>query len=234
MDMFDAKRRDNPSMEKFMDQKKPGFGGPSSAIPFEPNKKKTQLSGYQRVVERDPKFEGGKFNTNYDHTWKAVTRDIISRQANKKPFEPMYAKPTIATAPAVEEGRIFRFEEFVNESEFNMFAEAEDDDSMAGTELDNEDMTDDVDQNDMENQEEEVDEEQLEKVMEDHKEQITDMIDEIAEKMEIEKEEVAKLLKAAIKKIVEEPQESEEEEVDEDDEFGTSDTDEDTPKDEEE
>ena len=102
MDMFDAKRRDFHSMDDYMkqDTKKHGFGGPNTAIPFD-QKDKSKLAGYQRVVERDPKFEGGKFNTNYDPTWKAVTRDIISRQANKKEFNPMYAKPTMATTSAV-------------------------------------------------------------------------------------------------------------------------------------
>ena len=218
MDMFDAKRRDFHSMDDYMkqDTKKHGFGGPNTAIPFD-QKDKSKLAGYQRVVERDPKFEGGKFNTNYDPTWKAVTRDIISRQANKKEFNPMYAKPTMATTSAVEEGKILRFSEFLNESNeggYNMFAEAEDD-TMNPNLGDDTSMQDDSIDN-TEEMEPEVDEEQLEQVMEDHKDQIKDLIDEIAEKLEIEKEEAANLIKAVVKKIVEEPEEDEEES----DEFG--------------
>lgn len=202
MDMFNIKNRRNPSMDDYMDPKKPGFGGPKSKEDFNTSKRET-LKGYQRVIDRNADFEGGNFNHNYDPTWKAVTRDLISRTAKKKPFEPMYAKPTIATVDAVEEGRIFRFDEFVSESEgFNMFAEAEEDmpadEPMAGAE---EPMTD----------EPMIDEEQLENLMEEFGEDLTEMIEDIAEKMEMEKEEICDLICAAVKKICKEESEEEEE-----------------------
>ena len=223
MDMFDAKRRDFHSMDKFTKpSKEHGFGGPNTAIPFDQNDK-SKLAGYKRVISRDPKFESGggdTFNTNYDTTWKAITRDIISKQANKKEYNPMYAKPTMAVVDAVEEGKILRFDQFCNESAeagYNMFAEAEDDtmnpnlgddDQLGNTEPDGD-------------EEPEVDEEQLEQVVEEHKDQIKDLLDEIAEKFEIEKEEASNLLRAAIKKIIEEPEDDEES-----DEFGGKDDDE--------
>ena len=132
----------------------------------------------------------------------------------------MYAKPTMAVVDAVEEGKILRFDQFCNESAeagYNMFAEAEDDtmnpnlgddDQLGNTEPDGD-------------EEPEVDEEQLEQVVEEHKDQIKDLLDEIAEKFEIEKEEASNLLRAAIKKIIEEPEDDEES-----DEFGGKDDDE--------
>ena len=203
--MFNVKRRDNPSMDRYSDLKKPAFGGPSEKTDFDKTKRKS-LEGYQRVIDRNADFEGGQFNHNYDTTWKAITRDLISRTAKKKPFDPMYAKTTIATVDAVEEGKIMRFDQFVNESEggYNMFAEAEEDEN---PEMDNEPgMTDD-----MPAEEPEVDEEKLENLMADHGEDLEEMIEEIAEKMEIEKEEVCDLLCAAIKKLA--TKEEEEEEV---------------------
>lgn len=205
MDMFNVKRRDNPSMDRYSDLKKPAFGGPTEKTDFDKTKRKS-LEGYQRVIDRNADFEGGQFNHNYDTTWKAITRDLISRTAKKKPFDPMYAKPTIATVDAVEEGKIMRFDQFVNESEggYNMFAEAEEDET---PEMDNDmGMSNDMPEND----EPEVDEEKLEDLMADHGEALEEMIEEIAEKMEIEKEEVCDLLCAAIKKLTTE-EESEEE-----------------------
>jgi len=205
MDMFNVKRRDNPSMDKHMDLKKPGFGGPNSKEDFDKSKRKS-LEGYQRVVDRNADFEGGNFNHNYDPTWKAVTRDLISRTAKKKPFNPMYAKQTIATVNAVEEGTIKRFEQFVNENEgFNMFAEAEEE-------------TPEMEEETPEMEETpEVDEEQVEMLMADFGDNLEEMIDEIAEKMELEKEAVCDILCAAIKKMCA-PAEEEEEENEESEE----------------
>lgn len=196
MDMFDVKRRDHPSMDDHMDQKKPPFGGPKEKTDFEKNKRKS-LNKYQRVIERNPDFEGGQENHNYDTTWKAVTRDRISRDAKKKPTDVMYAKQTIFTK-AIEEGRVIRFEEFVNE-ELNGS-------DFLGQENEGENPLDQMAEPGMENDENpdlgyEVDEEQLEKVMDDFGDDLTEMIDKIVEEMEIEKDAVCDLLCAAIEKI---------------------------------
>ena len=61
----------------------------------------------------------------------------------------------------------------------------------------------------------EVDEEKLEALMEDYSETITDVIEEIMKQMEIEREETIDLLRAALKKMKEEPAEEEEEEEEE-------------------
>ncbi len=204
MDMFNVKRRDNPSMDKHMDLKKPGFGGPNSKEDFDKSKRKS-LEGYQRVIDRNADFEGGNFNHNYDPTWKVVTRDLISRTSKKKPFNPMYAKQTIATVNAVEEGTIKRFEQFVNENEgFNMFAEAEEE-------------TPEMEETTEMEETPEVDEEQVEMLMADFGDNLEEMIDEIAEKMELEKEAVCDILCAAIKKMCA-PAEEEEEENEESEE----------------
>lgn len=206
MDMFNTKDRRNPSMDDYMDLKKPGFGGPNSKKDFDTSKRET-LKGYQRVIDRNADFEGGKFNHNYDTTWKAVTRDLISRTAKKKPFDPMYAKPTIATVDAVEEGRILRFEQFVNE-DFNMFAEAEEempaaDDTMPATDAPEAD-------------EPVIDEEQLAMLMEEFGDDLKDLIEDIAEKMEMEKADICDLVCAAVKKICMEEEEDGAEEGNED------------------
>jgi hypothetical protein len=201
MDMFNAKDRRHPSMDDHMNLKKPGFGGPSSKEDFDKSKR-TTLKGYQRVIDRNSDFEGGKFNHNYDTTWKAVTRDLISRSANKKPFDPMYAKPTIASTEAVEEGRIFRFEEFISEN-FNMFSEAEEENPfMSGEESSEETESEEI----------QVDEEKLEALIEDYGDELKDLVEDIAEKMEIEKEEAFDLLCAAIKKMKDAPEEEESDE----------------------
>jgi hypothetical protein len=176
MDMFNVKRRDNPSMDRWSDLKKPAFGGPKEKTDFDTSKR-TTLAGYQRVIDRNSDFEGGsgKFRHNYDPTWKAITRDKVSRDAKKKPFEPMYAKPTIATVDAVEEGRIIRFEDFVNEN-FDGYAAYEADEPM---EQEDEMMDEPVDTG------YEVDEEQLEQLMEAFGDDLNDMIESIMEKMEI-------------------------------------------------
>jgi hypothetical protein len=192
MDIFDVKRRDNPSLDQWIDPKKPPFGGPNEKAPFDKNKRKS-LDKYQRVVTRNSDFEGGKENHNYDTTWKAVTRDRISRDAKKKPTDVMYAKPTIFTQN-VEEGKIFRFEEFVKINED--FEQQQDQDLNLQTEgedpIENEDPVDTG---------YEVDEEQLEKVMDEYGDDLNELIDKICEEMEIEKEAVSDLLCAAIEKM---------------------------------
>jgi hypothetical protein len=196
MDIFDVKRRDNPSLDRHMDPKKPPFGGPNENEPFAKNKRKS-LDKYQRVVTRNADFEGGKENTNYDTTWKAITRDRASRDANKKPAEVMYAKPTIFTK-AVEEGKIFRFEEFVKINE--EFEQEQDQDLNLQNQNPNE-AEEPIDNEDPVDLGYEVDEEQLEQVMNDYGDDLNELIDKLCEEMELEKEAVSDLLCAAIEKI---------------------------------
>jgi hypothetical protein len=203
MDMFNVKRRDNPSMDRWTNIKDKSFGGPSEKSDFDKSKRIT-LAGYQRVIDRNSDFEGGNgnFRHNYDPTWKAVTRDRVSRDAKKKPFEPMYAKQTIATVDAVEEGRIVRFDQFINENFVAYEAEEMDEEMPMSDNMEDEGM------------EPEVDQEKLEALMEEFGDDLGDMIDSIMEKMEIEeKSEVCDLLCAAIKKMcIEDEDESEEDE----------------------
>jgi hypothetical protein len=195
MDMFNIKRRDNPSLDRWTNLKKPAFGGPSEKEDFDKSKRKS-LDGYQRIVERDPNAEGGRFNPNYDSAWKGFSSDIVYRTAKKKPYTQMYAKPTIATVEAVEEGKIARYEEFVNENYGYEFNEAEEP---------------------LENDENvelgyEVDEELLEQLTEEFGDDLQEMIDNICEKMELEKEEVCDLLCAAIEKMCKTEEEEEDSE----------------------
>jgi len=201
MDMFNVKRRDNPSMDRWTNIKDKSFGGPSEKSDFDKSKRIT-LAGYQRVIDRNSDFEGGNgnFRHNYDPTWKAVTRDRVSRDAKKKPFEPMYAKQTIATVDAVEEGRIVRFDQFINEN-FSAYEAEEMDEEMP--------MSDNMEDEGMEP---EVDQEKLEALMEEFGDDLGDMIDSIMEKMEIEeKSEVSDLLCATIKKMCSEDEDESEE-----------------------
>jgi hypothetical protein len=201
MDMFNVKRRDNPSMDRWTNIKDKSFGGPSEKSDFDKSKRIT-LAGYQRVIDRNSDFEGGNgnFRHNYDPTWKAVTRDRVSRDAKKKPFEPMYAKQTIATVDAVEEGRIVRFDQFINENFVAYEAEEMDEEMPMSDNMEDEGM------------EPEVDQEKLEALMEEFGDDLGDMIDSIMEKMEIEeKSEVCDLLCAAIKKMCSEDEDESEE-----------------------
>ena len=212
MEMFNVKRRDNPSMDNWSDIKKPAFGGPKEKADFD-KAKKTKLKEYQRIVERNPDAEGGRFNPNYDSAWKGFTSDIIYRTAKKKSYEPMYAKTTIAVIDAIEEGNIIRFEEFINENIKNKFDDDEEDDQFY-LEEDN-DVDDEVDTfNEFEEEEKvdlgyEVDEEQLDKLLEEFGDELQTMINNICETMEMEKSEVCDLLCAAIEKKCNEDEDGE-------------------------
>jgi hypothetical protein len=210
MEMFNVKRRDNPSMDNWSDIKKPAFGGPKEKADFD-KAKKTKLKEYQRIVERNPDAEGGRFNPNYDSAWKGFTSDIIYRTAKKKSYEPMYAKTTIAVIDAIEEGNIIRFEEFINENYMSTEEEEEKFKPKGGMADDNyleeSEDEDEVDTfNEFEEEEEkvdlgyEVDEEQLDKLLEEFGDELQTMITNICETMEMEKSEVCDLLCAAIEK----------------------------------
>jgi len=213
MEMFNVKRRDNPSMDNWSDIKKPAFGGPKEKADFD-KAKKTKLKEYQRIVERNPDAEGGRFNPNYDSAWKGFTSDIIYRTAKKKSYEPMYSTPTIAVINAIEEGNIIRFEEFINENyEFdpNDPNPVEDPDDLTKKDLEDQEgimeEEDEVDTFDEFEEEEEsvdlgyeVDEEQLDKLLEEFGDELQTMITNICETMEMEKSEVCDLLCAAIEK----------------------------------
>ena len=217
MEMFNVKRRDNPSMDNWSDIKKPAFGGPKEKADFD-KAKKTKLKEYQRIVERNPDAEGGRFNPNYDSAWKGFTSDIIYRTAKKKSYEPMYSTPTIAVINAIEEGNIIRFEEFINENYNENENEEEDGEKIIDEPEFDENSTepigpegimeeeDEVDTFDEFEEEEsvdlgyEVDEEQLDKLLEEFGDELQTMITNICETMEMEKSEVCDLLCAAIEK----------------------------------
>jgi hypothetical protein len=122
MEIFDVHRRDILDFDRYMDLKKPGFGGPASAKPLRDGRGKKinadpRLAEYQRTVERDPAFSHPVWNSTY----KAMTHDLVYKQEKKKPFT--YADPYLTGLPvveledSVEEGQSFTsFEAFVNES----------------------------------------------------------------------------------------------------------------------
>ena len=220
MEMFNVKRRDNPSMDNWSDIKKPAFGGPKEKADFD-KAKKTKLKEYQRIVERNPDAEGGRFNPNYDSAWKGFTSDIIYRTAKKKSYEPMYAKTTIAVIDAIEEGNIIRFEEFINENynedEENIDADGNfkdgtepiGDDGMVAEEEDEVDTFDEFEEEEKVDLGYEVDEEQLDKLLEEFGDELQTMITNICETMEMEKSEVCDLLCAAIEKKCNEEEDGE-------------------------
>ena len=119
--MFNTHRRDILNFDSYMDLKKPGFGGPKSAIELRDARGKLtnqnpKLSGYQRVVERDPAFS----HKVYDPTYKALTHDVVYKQANKKPFT--YTDPYQTAIPVIEvepleEGKSYSsFTKFISEA----------------------------------------------------------------------------------------------------------------------
>lgn len=120
MEMFNAHRRDIMNFDNYMDLKKPGFGGPASALAFRDERgrkinKNPKLADYQRTVERDPAFS----NPVYNPTYKAMTHDLVYKQENKKPFK--YTDPYRTAVPVIEydptsEGKSYEsFRMFINE-----------------------------------------------------------------------------------------------------------------------
>jgi len=102
-----------------MDLRKPGFGGPKSAIELRDargnmNDRDPKLKEFRRTVERDPAFS----HPVYDPTYKAMTGDLVYRQEKKKPFtydDRITGIPVVEIEP-VEEGRAYSsFTRFINE-----------------------------------------------------------------------------------------------------------------------
>ncbi len=103
-----------------MDLKKPGFGGPKSAIALRDSRgskidKNPKLDGYLRTVERDPAFS----HPVYDPTYKAMTNDLVYKQEKKKPFtydRTVTGIPVVVLEP-IKEGKSYTsFERFINET----------------------------------------------------------------------------------------------------------------------
>lgn len=87
MEMFNVHRRDILSFDNYMDLKKPGFGGPSSAKMYRDKSGKKvndnpKLDGFQRVVDRHPAFK----HEVYNPTYKAMSNDLVYKQEKKKPM----------------------------------------------------------------------------------------------------------------------------------------------------
>lgn len=123
MEMFNTHRRDILNFDNYMDLKKPGFGGPDSAIAHRDGKgnkinKDPKLAAYSRVVERDPAFS----HPVYDPTYKAMTGDLVYKQEKKKAFTYDHSVTGIPMVEVGEtnEGLAFNsFTQFINESEID-------------------------------------------------------------------------------------------------------------------
>jgi hypothetical protein len=121
MEMFNTHRRDILNFDNYMDLKKPGFGGPASAIAQRDGKgnkinKDPKLAGYSRVVERDPAFS----HPVYDPTYKAMSGDLVYKQEKKKPYTYDHSVTGIPMVEVGEtnEGLAFNsFTRFINENE---------------------------------------------------------------------------------------------------------------------
>jgi hypothetical protein len=104
-----------------MDLKKPGFGGPASAMALRDGKgkivnTKPKLAGFQRTVERDPAFS----HPVYDPTYKAMTGDLVYKQEGKKAFtydDQRTGIPVVQMDPLKEGKAYSSFQRFINESE---------------------------------------------------------------------------------------------------------------------
>ena len=124
MDLFDIHRRDILNFDSYIDLKKPGFGGNDSLkyardakgkeIPK--NDSENKLKGYRNVVERSPMFK----HQHYNSTYKAMTNDLVYKQAGKEPIK--YADPYLTGVATVEVGEyetsesvLPNFDTFVNE-----------------------------------------------------------------------------------------------------------------------
>jgi hypothetical protein len=108
--------------DNYMDLKKPGFGGPSSAKMYRDARGKKvnsdpKLDGYQRTVDRHAAFS----HPVYDPTYKAMSNDLVYKQENKKPYNypDSYSNmgiPVVNVGKAANEGLSHTsFTRFVNE-----------------------------------------------------------------------------------------------------------------------
>lgn len=122
MEMFDTHRRDILTFDNYMDLKKPGFGGPGSAIELRDakgnlNDKNPKLKEYRHTVERDPAFSHPVYNSTY----KAMTHDLVYKQEKKKPFtyeDPYHTGIPVIEVDPLEEGKTYTsFTKFINETE---------------------------------------------------------------------------------------------------------------------
>lgn len=117
MEMFNVHRRDILNFDNYMDLKKPGFGGPSSAVAFKDKSGKRvvdnpKLKEFQRVVERDPMFA----SRHYDSTYKAMTHDVIYKQEKKKPVK--YRDPYLTALPVIDMSKVTEGYSHTNFSQF--------------------------------------------------------------------------------------------------------------------
>ncbi len=120
MELFDTHRRDILNFDNYMDLKKPGFGGPASAMPLKDGKgklvnTKPKLAGFQRTVERDPAFS----HPVYDPTYKAMTGDLVYKQEGKKAFkydDQRTGIPVVQMDPLKEGKSYTSFDRFINEA----------------------------------------------------------------------------------------------------------------------
>ena len=118
MEMFNTHRRDILNFDNYMDLKKPGFGGPNSAIAQRDAKgnkinKDPKLAGYTRVVDRHPAFS----HPIADPTYKAMTNDLVYKQEKKKPFNynNVTGIPVVEVGEANEGLAYSSFSSFINE-----------------------------------------------------------------------------------------------------------------------
>jgi len=117
MEIFNVKRRDIFDFDSYMDLKKPGFGGPNSALQYKDGRgnlvnSKPKLKEYQRQVERHPQFG----HQVYDPTYKAMTHDLVYKQSKKKPFT--YRDPYLTGVPVVD---MTKMQEGLANTSFNLF-----------------------------------------------------------------------------------------------------------------
>jgi hypothetical protein len=107
MEIFNVKRRDIHTFDDYMDLKKPGFGGPSSAEALVDDKgkiinKDRKLENFQNKVTRHPAFA----HPVWDPTYKAMGGDLVHKQEDgENPYE--YPDPYENMGiPTVEVGKI--------------------------------------------------------------------------------------------------------------------------------
>lgn len=124
MELFNVHRRDVHNFDDWMDLKKPGFGGPSTATPLKDAKGKfvdssRKLSDFQRTVTRHEAFNADVWNPTY----KAMGGDLVHKQeVGKNPYDypDLYNNMGIAQVEVGEtnEGKCYTsFDSFILEAE---------------------------------------------------------------------------------------------------------------------
>lgn len=203
MNIFNLRSNDVYDFDRYVDLTKPGYGGPKEVIKFDA--KKPKFEKWQHIVKRNTSSENGIEHPNYDSAWKAFTSDLIHKQEKIKAGEIRHAIPTVGTTEVKEDKNktpnMNVTDKLLNEGRIALFEEFQEMQKEAGLPGAPANLLEPDNLPKEEYKGPEVDEEKLELLLENFGETIESIVADVIGSMELEKEEVADLLCAALIKL---------------------------------